>query len=237
MATDAVAEEPADAANAVPPVAEAEATPPIWAAVVPWLRLMVMVSPTLAPTWNAAEPKLPSSTWRPLKVVCCEMRVISDRRCCTSASSAARSESEFVALADCTASWRIACRLLVSSCNADSVVCASEMPSLALRTAVLRPLIWVVKRVEIARPAASSLALLMRRPEDRRCIAVANALCELLRLRWAVNDMMLVLMTWDMRFAPDGLVCRKAGLGRSGGATDNRLHAASEIVSACLART
>ena len=38
-------------------------------------------------------------------------------------------------------------------------------------------------RVEIARPAASSLALLIRKPEDRRCSEVVNEDCDVLRLR------------------------------------------------------
>ena len=60
---------------------------------------------------------------------------ISARRCCTSASSAARSDAEFVELADCTASSRIRCRLLVLSPTADSAVWDNEMPSLAFRIA------------------------------------------------------------------------------------------------------
>src|SRR3989304_535586 len=60
-------------------------------------------------------------------------------------------------------------------------------------------------RSEIASPAASSLALLMRRPEDRRCRAVAKAPCEVFRLRCAFSDAMLVLiiagiliLLWDL---------------------------------------
>jgi len=41
----------------------------------------------------------------------------------------------------------------------------------------------VPKRSEIARPAASSLALLMREPEDRRWMVVASELPLVLRLR------------------------------------------------------
>lgn len=51
---------------------------------------------------------------------------------------------------------------------APSATWASEMPSLALRAAWFKPRIWLVNRSEIARPAASSLALLMRRPDERR---------------------------------------------------------------------
>jgi hypothetical protein len=42
------------------------------------------------------------------------------------------------------------------------------MPSLALRWATVRPLMFDVKRLAMARPAASSFALLMRRPDDSR---------------------------------------------------------------------
>jgi len=69
------------------------------------------------------------------------------------------------------------------------------MPSLALRTATSRPRIWVLKRSEIARPAASSLALLMRRPEDRRWMVVARLEPLVDRLRCAFSDITLVLMT------------------------------------------
>jgi hypothetical protein len=75
------------------------------------------------------------------------------------------------------------------------------MPSLALRIAWFRPRICVVKRSEIARPAASSLALLMRRPEDRRCIEVASEACDLARLRCALSELTLVLMTDAMCFS------------------------------------
>ncbi len=92
--------------------------------------------------------------------------------------------------------------LLVTSFSADSVVCASEMPSLALLTAWFRPLIWVVKRVEMARPAASSFALLMRMPEDRRSIAVDSLLCDLARLFWAFSELMLVLTLMTMGSVP-----------------------------------
>jgi len=51
-----------------------------------------------------------------------------------------------------------------------SAVCASEIPSFALRTAWLRPRICEVMRVAMALPAASSAAELMRLPVDRRSI-------------------------------------------------------------------
>jgi hypothetical protein len=46
----------------------------------------------------------------------------------------------------------------------------------------------------MARPAASSLALLMRRPDDRRCMDVASEPADWARLRCALSEGMLVLM-------------------------------------------
>ena len=72
------------------------------------------------------------------------------------------------------------------------------MPSWALRMATLEPRTWALMRSAMARPAASSLAELTRKPEDSRCIEVASALCEVDRLRWAFSDMTLVLMLIDI---------------------------------------
>ncbi len=75
---------------------------------------------------EGALPNVPSSTFWPLNAVWVAMRSTSARRCCTSWSRAARSLALFEALADCTASSRMRCRLLVSSPRADSAVCARE---------------------------------------------------------------------------------------------------------------
>ena len=61
--------------------------------------------------------------------------------------------------------------MLVISFMPPSAVWARLMPSLALRLAMLRPRTSEVMRVAMARPAASSLAELMRLPVDRRSIA------------------------------------------------------------------
>jgi hypothetical protein len=86
------------------------------------------------------------------------------------------------------------CRLSVTACMADSAVWAIEMPSLALRMATSKPLAWAFMRSAMARPAASSLALLTRRPEDRRWTEVARLACEVERLRCALSDIALVLI-------------------------------------------
>jgi hypothetical protein len=126
------------------------------------------VWPESAPTWNCCEVNVPSSSFTPLNAVCEATRSISDTSCETSFWSASRSLWLFDALADCTASSRIRWRLFEISPSAPSAVCAREIASFALRAAWLRPRIWDVKRSVIAIPAASSFALLIRRPDDRR---------------------------------------------------------------------
>src|SRR3989344_4615599 len=118
-----------------------------------------------SPTTLASER---SNTSMPLNCVVRPVRSISCASRVTSAWMAWRSDALLVSLAACTASSRMRCRLAVTLCSAPSAVCMSETPSLALRTAWLSPRICEVNRSEIARPAASSLALLMRKPEDRR---------------------------------------------------------------------
>ena len=179
-----------------------------------------MVSPALAPTWNCAPAKEPSSRFTPLKVVWLATRSISETSWLTSACRASRSDCELVAFEDCTASSRMRCRLLVTSVSAPSAVWAREMPSLALRTAWFMPRICEVKRSEIARPAASSLALLMRSPEDRRSMEVASELCVAPMLRCAVRDITLVLIESMAKTPSSGLrpVCKPGQAGRWSGA-------------------
>ena len=131
-----------------------------------------MVWLALAPTWNWLVPKLPSSRRVPLNSVVWAIR----SRFADPAGS--------LRPAGPGGRWRCWRRWptgrqfahplqdVGGGLEAPSVVCASEMPSLALRTAWFRPRIWALKRSEMARPAASSLALLMRRPDDRRWMAV-----------------------------------------------------------------
>ena len=87
------------------------------------------------------------------------------------------------------------CKLSPMDDKLPSAVCVKDMPSLALRIAAARPRMLAVMRVVMARPAASSLALLMRMPEDNRSMAlvwfrpvVRNEFC-------AATALMLVLMT------------------------------------------
>ena len=135
----------------------------------------------------------------PLNLVCAAMRVISDESAWYSVSMLARSDVPFVPFWAWTASSRMRCKASVTVASAPSAVCASEMPSLAFRMATLVPLICAFIRSAMARPAASSEAELMRRPEDRRCIDVASDICAVPRLRWAFSELMLVLIVRDMK--------------------------------------
>src|SRR5690606_3093216 len=87
------------------------------------------------------------------------------------------------------------CSMLLTSLSAPSAVCASEMPSLALRMPWLMPRICEVIDEAMARPAASSFALLMRLPVDRRSMAVPRALLALVEALAALSAPMLVLIT------------------------------------------
>ena len=55
-------------------------------------------------------------------------------------------------------------------------------------------------RVEMAKPAASSLAELMRTPVDKRSIALERAVVFLDKEFCESNELTLVLMTDDMEF-------------------------------------
>ena len=212
------------AAVAVPVAAPASASasntaPPSAAACALAVLPMLIAWPAFAPTWNSWPRNEPSSSLVPLNSACFATRSTSSTSCATSAFRASRSLWLLVAFADCTASSRMRCRFVPTSPRAPSAVCAREMASLALRTATFKPRIWVVKRSEIARPAASSRALLMRRPEDSRWIVVASVALLVERLRCAFSEIVLVLMTL-MAGSPGRVVTpvrRGAVRGRGGG--------------------
>ena len=69
-------------------------------------------------------------------------------------------------LAFWTARSRMRWRMEVTSLRAPSAVWATEMPSWALRVATLRPPIWLRSDSLLTRPAASSAARLIRKPDD-----------------------------------------------------------------------
>lgn len=69
-----------------------------------------------------------------------------------------------------------------------------ESVSLALRLATTIPRSCVLMRSLIAKPAASSLALFTRKPEDKRCMVVLKEAPDSTRLRCALMEGVLVLM-------------------------------------------
>ena len=156
-----------------------------------------MVWPSFAPTWIFMEPSF-ASTFTPLNWVWPDTRSISSRRDLISSWIESRSDWELVPVVAWTVSSRTRCKLLLISDSAPSVVCATEIPSLALRAAWVRPLMLEVKRLAIAWPAASSFALLIRKPEDRRSIELDSADWFLLILFWVISERLLVLMTCAM---------------------------------------
>ena len=74
------------------------------------------------------------------------------------------------------------------------------MPSFALRIAAPRPRMLDVIRVLMARPAASSLAELIRIPEDKRSMAVVWFKAEVRKEFCAATALKFVLIT-DMKNA------------------------------------
>ncbi|MNR08854.1 hypothetical protein D3C85_1250300 [compost metagenome] len=168
--------------------------------------LTLMVSFAALPTWKVVVPKVPSSSFLPPKVVVLEIRSSSFFSSVTSEFSALRSSVLLEPLADCRARSRIRCRMLVDCCRAPSAVCAMEMPSLEFFTETPRPLIWLLRRLAICRPAASSLALLMREPVDRRCRETSRAREEVFRLRWVLREAMFVLTVKAMVLSSEDCV-------------------------------
>ena len=67
-------------------------------------------------------------------------------------------------------------RMLLVSPSAPSAVCIIEIAFWVLRMAMAIPLVCALRRVAICRPAASSIAELMRKPVLRRVIEVDRLL-------------------------------------------------------------
>ncbi len=86
----------------------------------------------------------------------------------TSDCKAAWSVEDSDPLEAITASWRIRCRLSLIWLRPFDAICGIETPSFAFDTPLFGPLIREVMRDAMTCPAASSAALLMRLPDDRR---------------------------------------------------------------------
>ncbi len=99
--------------------------------------VVVIVSPSLAPTWNV-KPVEPN-TAVPLNFVWLVMSLISLPIWNTSAAIASLSSELLVPLSNCTFRSRTRCSMECTSVSAPSAVWTSEMPSCALRCAWARP--------------------------------------------------------------------------------------------------
>src|SRR3954463_16093062 len=126
---------------------------------------MAIVSLSLAPTWKVTDVE-PLSRLTPLNTAALPMRVISADSWSTSDWMAPLPAAESEPLRYCTASSRTRCRMLWTSSRLPSAVCTMDTPSWMLRCAWARPQIWLRIFSEMPRPAASSAALLMRRPDE-----------------------------------------------------------------------
>ena len=126
---------------------------------------IAMVSLSLAPTWKVTAV-LALSRLMPLNTALVPMRVTSADSASTSDWMAPLPAVESEPFLYCTASSRTRCRMLWTSSRLPSAVCTIETPSWMLRCAWARPRIWLRIFSEMPRPAASSAALLMRRPDE-----------------------------------------------------------------------
>jgi hypothetical protein len=93
--------------------------------------------------------------------------------------------------------------MLLVSIKAPSAVCIKDTASLALRTAWSRPLICEVIFEAMARPAASSCALLMRTPVDNLSMAVDMERSFATRAYRASNEdtfVLIVVMLFPLNF-------------------------------------
>src|SRR3954470_13029781 len=156
-----------------------------------------MVSPALAPTWKVTLVP-PLRRLMPLNWGGLTMRPTSAESWVISAVMAARSAVERVPLLYWTASSRTRCRMEWTSLRAPSPVCTMLTPSRAFWWAWARPLIWARIFSEMARPAASSAARLMRRPLDSFSMDLLMAVWVPSSWRWALNASVLVLTRSDM---------------------------------------
>ena len=145
---------------------------------------MMIVSPVLAPTWKVIGVVEPSALM-PLKVIVLTMRLHSEESWTISAVIAALSPVESVPLLYWTASSRTRCRIECTSFSAPSADWTSDTPSSELRLAWATPRIWARIFSEMARPAASSAARLMRRPDESFSIDFDMLIAVADNCRWA----------------------------------------------------
>ena len=132
------------------------------------------LAPTCSVTAFAAVATEPERILTPLNSVSAATRAISATIDWTSWSRLPRCWSVSVPLAAWTDRSRMRWSMSLTPPRAPSATCTIETPSCALREATCMPRIWERISSLTARPAASSAARLMRRPEDSRSIVLLS---------------------------------------------------------------
>ena len=133
------------------------------------LRVIRVVSAFVLPAlivWSYE----PSSNFTSLNRVFSAILSISARSALISNWALSRSVPVYTPLSIWIASSRILRTMLVISVIALSAVWTRDTPSLEFRMAIFMPRCWLSILLATAKPAASSAALLMRCPDDRRSI-------------------------------------------------------------------
>ena len=126
--------------------------------------------------WPAFAPVCRPTSWfcdsrlRVLNCVLREMLLTSSSTCAISLYMAFLAVGDSVSLAACTVSSRARDIMSPTSFIAPSAVRTMDTPSCVLRIAWSRLRIWLNRASDIAKPAASSLARLMRLPVAKRSL-------------------------------------------------------------------
>ncbi len=128
---------------------------------------MVLLAPEWIPTCTSMLVDW-FSRLTPLNSVTLARRSISERIWSTSVCRYARSVSPRVPDADSMASSRMRVRMECTSASAPSAICTTLTPSLVLRIATEVEAMSARRFSLTPRPAASSAARVIRRPDDSR---------------------------------------------------------------------
>jgi len=128
-----------------------------------------------------------------LKLVLIAIRSTSDFKAWNSRSVKLRSRSPTVSEADWMANSRRRIRMFVTSLSPPSETWIKETPSWAFRLACLRPRTCALRFSEIASPAASSPAVLIRLPEASLSMFLLSEARVPFKLRWATSEEIFVL--------------------------------------------
>src|SRR5436305_9749898 len=163
------------------PVFMAVTVTPIWS-----------LAALLLPTWKVNDWLVDSRLVEPY-LVAVERRSISASEAVTSLLAAVRDSVYWVPLAAWTGRSRTRCRMAVVSLSAPSPVCSMLMPSWAFCDDCWKPPICERSFSLMERPAASSAARLIRKPEESFSRLDDIAFCVSLRCRYAFMAPTLVL--------------------------------------------